>query len=608
LRYDLKTKVIILSGLIDEVETARTTITTFLNAYREKSADQSERTLFAKQRVEEIERKFNLLDEEASPHEVVTRRGLLPSKAHCLSPNKGHAEAASIPGVLGPEDKELSDEWNNKIVRGFQAQMGALTPGNYIVGLLMRDSEGVRTPVISVQSQQELSSEQKKHLASYVTELDGVGPTWKNIHFQYFVGPVGKSASNTSETPELTDRISTGCSEYCKPTQEPIFPPQRRRYCRKPDIGTSIGTTRICQHTGTLGAFLCVDGEPRALSVAHLSTKCFMGQMCGFSDPLNVKGHDITQPSQADIQGVDQWITNLEELLYGAMLNSETPGNQEEILKCLDQARKIREEMQGAISKDSLHFGTHLHSSDEGHFRESQMGDDTFNIAVDWALYAVNPDRLNYNVIKPLDDGDSCDRDLSDANPEIPCSGFAPHVPGGLVSAVGRTSGFQIGRINTALYPVCLDGIATLEWGIGNPEDENAHFWETKGPLGQFGDSGALVVNKNDGKACGLIWGSRLADSFPVAIFTPLEMVFDDIREKCGAERIQLFAPSFDLELGPRSVSSGSEDVPASIFSDKEAARAESERTSVFSMLMGCGFETSKGVKTWDDNVWLPLQ
>jgi hypothetical protein len=516
-------------------------------------------------------------------------------------------EADSSPvvhSVLGTQDAQYADDWNQRIAADFHREMKVVAKRNYLVGLHMEELENGKVPVINIQTEQEISAAVKEHLQHFVDSLR-LGRAWTSVKFQFFIGPLRKSASSRSTTPWLdSDRSSLSSNGNSSGNQHDERPPQRRQFSLKPEIGSSIGIKGfpgVCGHTTTLSAFLDIDGAAYALTVNHLFTKCD-DRACNIEEDAN---YDITQPSQEDIHLVDQWIWKLRVQLFHSMDDGDIP-LQEQLIEKYDRAVAISAKFH--TEHDRIRFGKRAHASGKHRTRVSPTGNHT---QMDWSLCKIHPDRVNHNIFNSANDGDSDQSIYGPSDCSRTIFGYGPYQPGELVHAVGRTSGYQVGQINAALYLCDFEGVQTWECGIGKPSGKNsryAHYWDSTGPFGQSGDSGALVVSMTTNEARGLVWGRRSVDGYPVAIFTPLEMVFDDIRGKCSAESIRLLTP----RLSPRSLSSCSEETTESLF-DVEAGNAESDNTSVFSMSVPGTWEwpAVKGVKAWDDDImpqqWLPL-
>ncbi|KAK5946112.1 hypothetical protein PMZ80_000252 [Knufia obscura] len=160
---------------------------------------------------------------------------------------------------------------------------------------------------------------------------------------------------------------------------------------------------------------------------------------------------------------------------------------------------------------------------------------------IDWALIRINERRLNLTVnpeaavASRQSSRSSKLRKRKDSSmggakfTEPPLTAITPmtSMPKMPVSCVGRTSGRQAGRISQAMSLLKLPGRTsfsvsfTVEGGMGIP-----------------GDSGAWVYNEERKELCGhiLAW----SDSMNLAYIVPMEVLFDDLKERLGAKEVRL--------------------------------------------------------------------
>lgn len=176
---------------------------------------------------------------------------------------------------------------------------------------------------------------------------------------------------------------------------------------------------------------------------------------------------------------------------------------------------------------------------------------------VDWALIKIQEKRLQIsNAIRPdvPRQGKSlrhragrCPETDSKLNPRT-LRGVAPSSKlGGMeVHCCGRSSGFRRGRISQAMSLVKMHGRQSfssswcVEGGFGgmfSPISPNCG-GGTDDPHLVPGDSGAWIYNPTTGQLCGhvLAWGT----SSKTAYIAPMEVLFEDIKEKLDAARVCL--------------------------------------------------------------------
>lgn len=100
-----------------------------------------------------------------------------------------------------------------------------------------------------------------------------------------------------------------------------------------------------------------------------------------------------------------------------------------------------------------------------------------------------------------------------------------PRLP---VQCHGRTSGLQSGRISPALALVKLHGRTSF-----------SSSWVVEGGgFGVPGDSGAWIYDPQTGRLCGhvLAWGRQSRTAY----MAPMEILFEDIRRRLGADKVEL--------------------------------------------------------------------
>jgi hypothetical protein len=159
---------------------------------------------------------------------------------------------------------------------------------------------------------------------------------------------------------------------------------------------------------------------------------------------------------------------------------------------------------------------------------------------VDWALIKIRDERLTVsNAIRQhlrtskrrrrtkekMDPVPSSAQHSSRHLTAIVPSHALPRLP---VHCHGRTSGLRSGRISPALALVKLHGRTSF-----------SSSWVVEGGgFGVPGDSGAWIYDPHAGRLCGhvLAWGSQSRTAY----MAPMEVLFEDIRRRLGADRVEL--------------------------------------------------------------------
>ena len=160
---------------------------------------------------------------------------------------------------------------------------------------------------------------------------------------------------------------------------------------------------------------------------------------------------------------------------------------------------------------------------------------------VDWALIKIKDSRLNLAVNPELAgmQGRKSSRSSKmrkarssmsgSAFTEPPLTAVTPmsSLPRLHVSCTGRTSGRKIGKISPAMSLLKLPGRRTF----------SASF-TVDGGMGIPGDSGAWVYSEEKKELCGhiLAWSDALGQAY----IAPMEVLFEDLKERLGATEIRL--------------------------------------------------------------------
>ncbi|KAF2492836.1 hypothetical protein BU16DRAFT_514066 [Lophium mytilinum] len=173
---------------------------------------------------------------------------------------------------------------------------------------------------------------------------------------------------------------------------------------------------------------------------------------------------------------------------------------------------------------------------------------------IDWALLKLDKDRLQpYNLIQggrrfcpsaappemcPNLAEPVCRRHFKPEEDEYPSQVAAADGLGGLgVHCFGRTSGLKGGVVGAAMSSVRIYKRKTF-----------SRSWHVVGGFGVGGDSGAWVIENNDGRVCGhvLAWCARNR----LAYICPMQVLLEDIKRTLGARRICL--PGSEDSSGPQ--------------------------------------------------------
>lgn len=160
---------------------------------------------------------------------------------------------------------------------------------------------------------------------------------------------------------------------------------------------------------------------------------------------------------------------------------------------------------------------------------------------VDWALIKIRDDRLAVgNTIhqhltrskrgRKVKGKPALEPSSAQQPPVTHLTAIAPSstLPRLAVYCQGRTSGLQSGRISPALALVKLHGRTSF-----------SSSWVVEGGgFGVPGDSGAWIYDPLTGRVCGhvLAWGRQSRTAY----MAPMEILFEDIRRRLGADQVEL--------------------------------------------------------------------
>ncbi|KAH7043992.1 hypothetical protein B0J12DRAFT_712263 [Macrophomina phaseolina] len=161
---------------------------------------------------------------------------------------------------------------------------------------------------------------------------------------------------------------------------------------------------------------------------------------------------------------------------------------------------------------------------------------------IDWSLLRLKEERLQpYNLVQggkrfcsrpaklcPKLVDPVSRRHFKPEEDEYPCQVAKVEDLGSLqVHSLGRTSGLKGGVISHTMTAVKIHGRKSY-----------ARSWHVSGGLGVGGDSGAWVIDNEQGRICGhiLAW----CDKNHVAYICPMQVLLEDIKRTLGAKKIAL--------------------------------------------------------------------
>ncbi|KAK3984570.1 hypothetical protein QBC44DRAFT_11568 [Cladorrhinum sp. PSN332] len=170
---------------------------------------------------------------------------------------------------------------------------------------------------------------------------------------------------------------------------------------------------------------------------------------------------------------------------------------------------------------------------------------------IDWALFQFHDERLPPGNIIPFVGGaGSPIATVHAAESRVPTSNVSPtnivptpSLPGLQVQCMARTSGLQTGLILPAIASVKLYGRTSPSQtyqvsGTRPPPDSIPHEKQSSLPMGIPGDSGAWVIDRDQGRVCGHILA--FSQRKRMAYICPMDVMILDIAEALEANEIRL--------------------------------------------------------------------
>jgi hypothetical protein len=309
----------------------------------------------------------------------------------------------------------------------------------------------------------------------------------------------------------------------------PICNPENNSFQESPSIGASVGIGKRTDSTATLGGYIMVDGLLCIMTVDHLVPNELA------DDPLI----SITHPSEQESVGQSQWndvwsylpilkeccsycfaIWKLHNGLHN-MYKSVEPFDSSSACPTAITFRSLKEEF---FKKwPSLPLGRISHRS-KTRSRPSLEGRGNVQVEMDWSIVTLEswPHALDEHA-----------QEISQGLHLCSIS------PGTLVKAIGRTSGEQVGQINTARCLINHGTRFTQEWTIVKDPQSSLSDW-ISGGIGVDGDSGAWVTDRTSNALYGIVWGRDRVTSNPITLFSPILDVIADIKEVAGTQAVCL--------------------------------------------------------------------
>lgn len=326
-------------------------------------------------------------------------------------------------------------------------------------------------------------------------------------------------------------------------------------------MGASLGLLCSTKVSGTLGGFVFIEGKTYILTSEHFVTR---SQDLMSPKRLVLDGNhmddealkSLTSPSISDLtlmeNSLKQKLRNSRTKINDLM--TETYGDQDvsssslsdstflpeplreahrwqkQVESLLNQVRRPQDEYEiGSVFKqriEATRSAFYPRPSAETH----RLTNDPLVHTMDWCLCKLShgnaENRHKYRSILDartdsyIEEADHINR------PGELCHDICEVEPGVAVFYVGQGSGRRDGKVNGALVATSCGSSASQEWSIISSNAQWLDYNDVQG------DSGAWVVRQRDNKLMGQVHGHASGQ----VLFTPISVIFDDMRSQFGAD------------------------------------------------------------------------
>ncbi|KAF2875481.1 hypothetical protein BDV95DRAFT_275358 [Massariosphaeria phaeospora] len=318
-------------------------------------------------------------------------------------------------------------------------------------------------------------------------------------------------------------------------------------------MGASIGMSSCRHQSATSGGHITIDNLPFMLSVDHFiypEPRCGCEKRTELSSPSPGDLHYLRGLTKTKVEELKLKIRDSKPGLITLDKATERASKGEEVEELNLYMRFARD-----LNKPDSQFllGPLAHKCNRNSFRESrstrwQSPDGGPMVhRMDWSLTNTIPKRQGYNVHRYCR---KAELGLEDFKNELiipegagaPCERIGDFRGTEEVFYVGQASGLREGFINPEPVLVKARDRTTYEWAMltDSPDKENPSKFE--------GDSGAWILDKEN-RLLGLLWAWEQG----MLLFTPIQEIFDDIRELLGLGpdgTIDLLRHDPDFEAG----------------------------------------------------------
>ena len=484
------------------------------------------------------------------------------------------SEELKVFAIRPKDDEKLIKIWFNRLLPALPKILKPILGGNYTASLVRRGQYKMRAqPCIQIESPHmpgEVAQGIIKDKVNDLCDKDGHRP----IDIRFLRGSLRKLNGGVEE-----DNVG---AEQCADFQRLRF--NLFRPYPKPGMGASLGLLCSKKISSTLGGYVLVDGTKYMLVSDHLFME---SREPGNKEWNQVDDKTLTSPSREDLihlesclqqtkRDIESEIDSLMQKEWGNEEIAEDSLGDKSLTPELRDARNRWNDVSSYISQvtkppSDFAIGTvHMRSNEprtvaiSGHLADRlHCGGNMITHYMDWALCELTcktgENRHKYRSNEDAMDDYYIDEQAHAIQPTDICHETCNAESDIAVYYVGQGSGHRSGEVNIPMQ-VSRDNFLTHEWTILSSEGPTIPYSHVAG------DSGAWVIRKHGNR----LMGQVLAHSAGQVLFTPIDVLFADLKERCGLD-VSLPPASQDPGQPPVSfsaipLSSGSVSRPAKPF------------------------------------------
>lgn len=322
-------------------------------------------------------------------------------------------------------------------------------------------------------------------------------------------------------------------------------------------MGASLGLLCSTKVSGTLGGFVFIEGKTYILTSQHFVTRSqdSVSPRRLAVDENAVDDKILTSPSVSDLYLMENSLKQklrdsrgkINDLMTGTYGDQYISSSFLSDLTCLPEplkeARQWQEQVKSLLKQvrrppDKYEVGRIFRQRTEATrsafyprplAHSLGLSNDSLIHTMDWCLCKSNNEnaenRHKYrSTLAAKIDAYIEEADHNDQPGEL-CHDICEVEPAVAVYYVGQGSGRRDGRVNGALVATSCGSSASQEWSIISSDAQWLDYNDVQG------DSGAWVIRQRDNKLMGQVHGHASGQ----VLFTPIKVIFDDMRSQFGA-------------------------------------------------------------------------